>query len=428
MDIATQPLADRMRPRTLDEFVGQEHLVGKDMPLRKLIEGNRLSSLILWGPPGTGKTTLAHVIAGMLDAKFIPFSAVTSGIADLRKVITLAESNMRLGSRTIVFIDEIHRWNKSQQDALLPHVEAGTIVLIGATTENPSFEVVSALLSRAAVYRLRELSEDDLRSILRAALTDKDRGLGNSTVKLDEAAENILLAIAAGDARTMLGTLETAVLAKPPKNTITKAFIEDVIGRKAPRYDKSGEDHYNVISAFIKSMRGSDPDAAVYYLARMIDAGEDPKFIARRMVVFASEDIGNADPHAVLVAVAAFEAVNLIGLPECRINLSQAATYLASAPKSNASYRAIEAALSEVRQSGALPVPLHLRNAPTKLMKGEGYGRDYEYAHRKADAVVSHAHLPEKLVDTIYYQPGERGHEAKIKEKLDKLRAKPKKR
>ncbi len=415
MNMTQEPFAERFRPTTLSEFVGQEHIIGKDKPLRRLLETDQLRSVILWGPPGTGKTTLAHLIAGELNAEFVPFSAVTSGVAELRKVIAAAQQNQRLGLKTILFIDEIHRWNKSQQDALLPHVEAGTVLLIGATTENPSFEVVSALLSRASVYRLHELGEQELKSILGSAMTDTERGLGGYKLKLDSEAENLLLAISAGDARTLLNTLELAALSKPRGGKITRTLLEDVVGRKSARYDKSGEDHYNVISAFIKSMRGSDADAAIYYLARMIDAGEDPRFIARRMVVFASEDIGNADPHALLVAVAAFDAVSYIGLPECRINLAQAVTYLASAPKSNASYRAIDSALAEVRTSGALPVPLHLRNAPTKLMKNEGYGRGYEYAHTAKGGVVSHGHLPEKLLGRRFYEPTEAGLEAKIK-------------
>lgn len=415
MTMSTEPLAERLRPTTLDTFVGQGHIIGKDKPLRRVLETDQLRSVILWGPPGTGKTTLAHLIAAELDADFVPFSAVTSGVADLRTVITRAGQNQRLGQKTILFIDEIHRWNKSQQDALLPHVEAGTILLIGATTENPSFEVVSALLSRASVYRLHELSEDDLRSIIKRALADPKRGYGNQKLRLDKEAETMLLSVASGDARTLLNTLELAAMARPKGGKISRALLEDVIGRKSARYDKSGEDHYNVISAFIKSMRGSDADAAMYYLARMIDAGEDPRFIARRMVVFASEDVGNADPHALLVAVAAFDAVSYIGLPECRINLAQAVTYLASAPKSNASYRAIDSALAEVRASGALPVPLHLRNAPTKLMKNESYGKGYEYAHSAKDGVVGHEHLPEQLIGRRFYEPIDSGLESRIK-------------
>lgn len=421
------PLADRLRPRELSEFVGQGHIVGSGKPLRRLLADGKLSSLVFWGPPGSGKTTLAHLIAAQLEAQFVPFSAVTSGLPDLRKIIERAKENEHQNMRTIVFIDEIHRWNKAQQDALLPHVEDGTIILIGATTENPSFEVNSALLSRAQVYRLHELHEDDLGKILEAALSDKERGFGSEKVSLEPKARQFLLRGSDGDARTLLNTLEMAVGAKKPKEKVTIELLEQVLARKALRYDKKGEEHYNVISAFIKSMRGSDPDAAVYYLARMLEAGEDPRFIARRMVVFASEDIGNADPHALLVAVAAFDAVSYIGLPEARINLAQAATYLASAPKSNASYRAIESALGEVRRSGTQPVPLHLRNAPTQLMKDEGYKKGYQYAHKYEDAIVTHHHLPDSLQNALFYEPGERGHEAKIKEKLEKIRSARKK-
>ena len=413
---ATQPLAARMRPQSLEDVVGQDHILGPGKLLRRAIEADRLGSVILYGPPGCGKTTLAEVIARATRRRFERTSGVLANVAILRTHLESAKNRRKTsGAETILFIDEIHRWNKSQQDALLPHVEAGTVLLIGATTENPSFEVVSALLSRASVYRLHELGEQELKSILGSAMTDTERGLGGYKLKLDSEAENLLLAISAGDARTLLNTLELAALSKPRGGKITRTLLEDVVGRKSARYDKSGEDHYNVISAFIKSMRGSDADAAIYYLARMIDAGEDPRFIARRMVVFASEDIGNADPHALLVAVAAFDAVSYIGLPECRINLAQAVTYLASAPKSNASYRAIDSALAEVRTSGALPVPLHLRNASTKLMKNEGYGRGYEYAHTAKGGVVSHGHLPEKLLGRRFYEPTEAGLEAKIK-------------
>ncbi len=421
-----RPLADRLRPQTLAEFVGQEHVIGAGKPLRRLIEGGSLSSVVFWGPPGTGKTTLAHVIAGELKADFAPFSAVTSGLPELRKVLARAGENQRQGIRTILFIDEIHRWNKAQQDALLPHVEQGTVILIGATTENPSFEVIGALLSRAHVYRLHPLSQENLQKILQRALREKENGLGKLKVKIEPEAKHFLLTSASGDARTLLNTLELAAEAAPPgKGTvITVKALEEVLTSKAIFYDKQGEEHYNVISAFIKSLRGSDPDAAVYYLARMIEAGEDPRFVARRMIVFASEDVGNADPHALLVAVAAFQALEVAGLPEARINLSQAVTYLASAPKSNASYTAIERALAEVKRSGALPVPLHLRNAPTALMREEGYKKGYQYAHTQPDKLVTHHHLPDQLAGTAYYEPSEQGHEAKIKEKLAKARRK----
>jgi putative ATPase len=426
------PLADRLRPRRLEDFVGQDHIIGLGKPLRRLIEQGKLASVIFWGPPGTGKTTLAHLIASRLEADFVPFSAVTSGVADLRNVIERAEQNQRLGQNTILFIDEIHRWNKGQQDALLPHVEQGRLILIGATTENPSFEVVGALLSRTQVYRLHELSEAQLAQILKRALTDKESGVGDQKLKLEPGAKEFLLGVSAGDARGLLNTLELAAQTAPVNKVITRTHLEEILVQKAARYDKKGEDHYNVISAFIKSMRGSDPDATVYYLARMIDAGENPVFIARRMVVFASEDIGNADPQALVLAVAAYHAVHFIGMPEARINLSQAAIYLATALKSNASYRAVESALSEVRQSGAQPVPLHLRNAPTKLMRDEGYKKGYQYAHSDEHAVVTHHHLPDSLKDHVFYDPGDRGLEVEIKQhqaELGKLRSqKPPKR
>ncbi|MDP9212123.1 MAG: replication-associated recombination protein A [bacterium] len=413
----TQPLADRLRPTDFASFVGQPHLVGAGGALTKLLAADHLPSIILWGPPGVGKTTLAKLIAGMADAEFMPFSAVTSGIADLRKAITFAEQNTRLRRKTVLFIDEIHRWNKAQQDALLPHVESGTITLIGATTENPSFEVVGPLLSRAQVYRLEALSPEELEKILNRAISELEKGGGKK--KLAPDATRFLLDIADGDARMLLNTLE-ATWALPEK-TVSRELLEQVLTKKALHYDKKEEEHYNVISAFIKSMRGSDPDAAVYYLARMLEAGEDPIFIARRMVVFASEDVGNADPDALPLAIAAFEAARMIGMPEARINLSQAATYLASAPKSNAAYRAIENARAEVRNSGTLPVPLHLRNPVTKLMKQESYGKGYEYAHSQQDAAVSHSHLPEKLVGKRFYEPGTRGFEERIKKTLERF-------
>ena len=421
--VAPAPLAERMRPATFDEFVGQEELLAPGRPLRQAIERDLLQSLILWGPPGTGKTTLARIIAETTRAKFVSFSAVMSGIKEIREVMTEAERLRRTtGRRTIVFIDEIHRFNKAQQDAFLQRVEAGDIVLVGATTENPSFEVNAALLSRSKVFVLHGLTVADLRVILDRALHDETRGLGNEPVDVSEEALESIAAYANGDARSALGLLELTVAAAPRVNGRTRVDMERVretIQRKILRYDKSGEEHYNLISALHKSMRNSDPDATIYWLARMVEAGEDPLYIARRLVRFASEDVGNADPQALTVTVAAKDAVHFLGMPEGNTALAQAALYLATAPKSNAVYAAYGQAADAAQKDVAEPVPLHLRNAPTKLMKSLDYGKGYQYAHDEADAVADMSCLPPALANRTFYQPTERGFEKEIKRRLD---------
>jgi len=416
------PLAERMRPRTIEEFVGQEHLLGEGKLLRRLIETDQLTSLILWGPPGSGKTTLARIIANATRSHFIFFSAILSGIKDIREVVKEAEAEfLSRGRKTILFVDEIHRFNKSQQDAFLPYVERGTFTIIGATTENPSFEVVAPLLSRSKVLVLNPLTSGQVGAILHAALHDGKRGLGSLGLDAEDEALAFMAEQAGGDARVALNTLETAAkLARD--GTITVDIAREAVQKKPLLYDKGGEEHYNVISAFIKSMRGSDPDAALYWLARMIEAGEDPLFILRRMVILASEDIGNADPRALQVAVAALQGFQLVGLPEGRIIMAQAATYLATAPKSNASYLGIDAALSEVRSSGALPVPLHIRNAPTRLMKELGYHKGYRYAHDYAEGYAPQQHLPDRLAGRKFYDPAGHGYEKTIKERMEWLR------
>ena len=415
-----------MRPRTLDEFVGQGALIGPGRPLRLAIERDQLQSIILWGPPGTGKTTLARLIANVTRAHFISFSAVLAGIKEIRAVMTEAEeARRRLGRRTILFIDEIHRFNKAQQDAFLPRVEAGDIVLIGATTENPSFEVNSALLSRSKVYVLKGLGPEEIVMILRRALEDRERGLGNLEVTADDDALAGIARYANGDARVALNTLETTVSAAGSNRRIDAKLVAEVAQSRALLYDKSGEEHYNLISALHKSMRNSDPDATVYWLARMIEAGEDPLYIARRLVRFASEDIGNADPRALTLAVAAKDAVHFIGMPEGNTALAQAAIYMAVAAKSNAVYRAYLAAADAASKEIAEPVPLHLRNAPTRLMKELEYGKGYRYAHDEAEGVAADmVCLPPAHEGRQFYEPTDRGLESEIRKKIEELRRK----
>jgi putative ATPase len=420
---ASVPLAERVRPRTFDEFVGQEDLLAPGTPLREAIERDLLQSIILWGPPGTGKTTLARIIADRTKARFVSFSAVLAGIKEIRDVMGDAERLRRsTGRRTIVFIDEIHRFNKAQQDAFLPRVEAGDIVLIGATTENPSFEVNAALLSRSKVFVLRGLTTEEVLSILRSALADPERGLGRTPARVDDDALNAIAIYANGDARAALNLLELSVAAAPTVEGVRRvdtARVEQAAQKRALLYDKSGEEHYNIISALHKSMRNSDPDAAVYWIARMLEAGEDPLYIARRLVRFASEDVGNADPQALTVAVAAKDAVHFIGMPEGNTALAQAAIYLATAPKSNAVYEAYGRAAADAHKDVAQPVPLHLRNAPTRLMKALEYGKGYKYAHDEEDAVADMSCLPPALEGRTYYEPKDRGFEKEIKRRLE---------
>jgi len=420
-DFALQemPLAARMRPRTFDEFVGQETLLGEGRALRRAIERDAVPSMILWGPPGSGKTTLAEIVARTTGAHFERMSAVSAGVADLRRVTGEARARRRVGKQTVLFIDEIHRFNKAQQDAILPYVEDGTVVFIGATTENPSFEVNSALLSRAPVFVLQPLSDDEIGTIVDRALSDRERGLGGADVRLDADARRLLIGLANGDARAALNTLEFAAASlKGQSKTIDGALVKEATQRRSSQYDKSGEMHYDTISAFIKSIRASDPDAALYWLARMIEGGEDPLFVARRLVVLASEDVGLADSNGLQVAVAAQQAVHFVGMPEGFFALAHATLYLATAPKSNSVGTAYSAAMDDVRETRNEPVPLHLRNAPTGLMRQLGYGKGYHYAHD--DYAVKQLNVPPNLSGRRYYRPGNRGEEARIAAEEDK--------
>lgn len=423
-----RPLADRMRPRTLDEFVGQEHLIGVGKPLRAQIERDDIGSLIFWGPPGTGKTTLAKIIANMTKADFIEFSAVLSGIKEIKQVMAEADRARQYGTRTIVFIDEIHRFNKAQQDAFLPHVEKGSIRLIGATTENPSFEVISALLSRSRVYVLNPLTEEQIVVLLRRALEDEERGLGRLKLQASDTVLQKIATYSNGDARSAYNVLEVAAplaLEQSGQHTgaeITDTMVQDALQRRVLLYDKSGEEHYNLISALHKSVRNSNPDAAIYWLGRMLEAGEDPLYIARRVVRMAVEDIGLADPNALALCMAARDAVDFIGMPEGNLALAQAVVYLSLSPKSNALYMAYGAVQQDVERTAAEPVPLHLRNAPTPLMKKLGYGKGYQYAHDLEEKIANMQCLPDNLHDRVYYHPSNEGVEKRIRERLDEIK------
>jgi putative ATPase len=426
MPQAGRPLADRMRPQTLDEFIGQEELLGPGKPLRTQIERDELGSMLLWGPPGCGKTTLARIIARRTKSEFIPFSAVLAGIKEIKEVMAKAEGSRRYGRRTIVFVDEMHRFNRAQQDAFLPHVEAGNILLIGATTENPSFEVIAPLLSRMKVYTMRALAEEQIVGLLRRAIEDSERGLGAEHVEASDKILSRIAVLANGDARSAYNTLEALVLGTEPSadgaRVLSEARLEDVLQKKLLPYDKAGEEHFNLISALHKSVRNSDPDAALYWLARMLESGEDPLYLARRMVRMASEDIGLAEPGALAVTIAAKEAFDFIGPPEGYLALAQAAVYLALAPKSNALYAGYGAIHEDLQRTIAEPVPLHLRNAVTGLMGHLGYGKDYKYAHDAEEKVTDMTCLPESLLSRTYYKPTEQGFEARIRQRMEEIR------
>jgi len=423
-DLVSQPLAARLRPETIEEYVGQEHLLGRSRVLRRMIEQDRISSMIFWGPPGVGKTTLAQIIARMTRSVFINFSAVTSGIKEIRIVMEKAEKNRQIGQRTIVFVDEIHRFNKAQQDAFLPFVEKGSIILIGATTENPSFEVNGALLSRCRVFVLQPLSAEDLLKMLKHAL-QSPKGFGGQKIEISDDLLNLIANFANGDARSALSTLEMVILNGDMQGDtviVTKEILEQCISKKSLLYDKNGEEHYNLISALHKSMRNSDPDAAVYWLARMLEAGEDPLYVARRVTRFASEDVGMADPKALEIAVAAYQACHFIGMPECTVHLTEAVVYMSLAPKSNAMEVAYNTARVDALNMIAEPVPLVIRNAPTKLMKNLNYGKGYQYAHDTEDKLTNMQCLPDSLLGKSYYQPTEEGFEARYKERLRQIK------
>ncbi len=418
------PLATRMRPRTLDELVGQAHIVGEGTLLRRAIEADRLSSLILWGPPGAGKTTLARIIATTTRATYVALSAVTSGVGDLRREIAAAKDRLGMhGQRTVLFIDEIHRFNKAQQDAILPFVEDGTVILIGATTENPSFEVNAPLLSRSRVIMLHALTDDDVKTLIRRALGDRDRGLGVDALTITDEALDLLANMANGDARFALNTLEFASSGVNPGGEIDESLVREAAQRRAATYDKSGDDHFDAISALHKTLRGSDPDAALYWLARMLERGDDPLYVARRLVRFATEDVGLSDPHALSLAMAAQQAVHFIGLPEGSLALAELVVYLALAPKSNAIYRAYGAARDDVAATRNDPVPLHLRNAPTRLMQEAGFGKGYRYAHDFEGGVVGQQNLPANLAGRRYYRPTDRGFERDLAERIGHIQA-----